>query len=197
MSRPSTLRKAQRTQNKTALGRIEREVHNRSSLSRFTDLANTVLDVGKRAPAFTLPNAHGERTRLTDLRGRWVVLYFYAKDGANGCTSQARAFRDAHQQFEESGAVILGVGPDGCESHAAFIKAEKLCFDLLVDRDSKLAIRYGACREKGRSGFRYYGIVRSTFLIDPSGRIVHIWDNLRVHGHVARVLKRFTEELEI
>lgn len=159
-------------------------------------MANTVLDVGKRAPAFTLPNAQGERTRLTDLRGRWVVVYFYAKDQSNGCAVQARNFRDAFTEFKKLGAVILGVGADCQESHAAFIKQEKLPFNLLVDRDSKLAIRYGAHREKGRSGFRYHGIVRSTFLIDPSGRIVHIWDNLRVKGHVERVLKRFTEELQ-
>ncbi len=160
-------------------------------------MANPVLNVGKRAPAFTLPNAHGERTRLTDLRGRWVVLYFYSKDRSNGCVTQAREFRDAQSEFEKKGAVIIGVGPECQESHADFAKTEKLGFDLLVDRDSKLAIRYGACREKGRADFRYYGIVRSTFLIDPSGRIVHIWDNLRVNGHVARVLKRFNEELEI
>ena len=161
----------------------------------FIDLANTVLDVGKRAPAFTLPNAQGARTRLTDLRGRWVVVYFYSKDHSNGCATQARDFRDAHAEFAKLGAVILGVGPDCQESHAKFAKQEKLRFDLLVDRDSKLAIRYGAYREKGRSGFRYHGIVRSTFLIDPSGRVVHIWDNLRVKGHVARVLMRFSEEL--
>jgi thioredoxin-dependent peroxiredoxin len=171
-------------------------VHNRFSLSLFSNLANTVLAVGKRAPAFTLPNAHHERTRLTDLRGRWVVLYFYAKDKSHGCATQARDFRDAQPQFDNKGAVILGVGPCCSESHARFSKEEKLRFDLLVDRDSRLAIRYGACREKGRSGFRYYGIVRSTFLIDPSGRIVHIWDNLRVNGHVARVLKRLSEELD-
>ncbi|MDP7061465.1 MAG: peroxiredoxin [Planctomycetota bacterium] len=159
-------------------------------------MANTVLDVGKRAPAFTLPNAQGERTRLTDLRGRWVVVYFYAKDQSNGCAAQARDFRDSYAEFRKLGAVILGVGSDCMESHAAFIKKEKLPFNLLVDRDSKLAIRYGAHREKGRSELRYHGIVRSTFLIDPSGRIVHIWDNLRVKGHVARVLKRFTEELQ-
>jgi peroxiredoxin Q/BCP len=159
-------------------------------------LANPVLEVGKRAPAFTLPNARGERTRLTDLRGRWVVVYFYAKDKSNGCVTQARDFRNAHAEFTKKGAVILGVGPCCRESHAEFSKEEKLKFDLLVDRDSKLAVRYGVCREKGRAGIRYYGVVRSTFLIDPSGRIVHIWDNLRVNGHVARVLKRFTEELE-
>ncbi|MCP4092968.1 MAG: peroxiredoxin [Planctomycetes bacterium] len=159
-------------------------------------MANTVLDVGKRAPAFTLPNAHGERTRLTDLRGRWVVVYFYAKNQSNGCATQARDFRDSFAEFKKLGAVIFGVGAECRDSHAAFIKKEKLPFDLLVDRDSKLAIRYGAHREKGRSGFRYHGIVRSTFLIDPSGRIVHIWDNLRVKGHVDRVLKRFAEELQ-
>jgi peroxiredoxin Q/BCP len=158
-------------------------------------LANTVLEVGKRAPAFTLPNAYGGRSRLTELRGRWVVVYFYIKDGSGSCVMQARDFRDAHAQFEGSGAVILGVGNECRESHAEFILAEDLCFDLLVDRDSKLATRYGVWREKGRSGFRYYGIVRSTFLIDPSGRIVHIWDNLRVKGHVARVLNRLVEEL--
>lgn len=158
-------------------------------------MANPNLSVGKRAPAFTLQNAAGERIRLTEQRGRWVVLYFYPKDMGRGCTTIARDFQSALEEFESLRAVVMGACSDTRERHAAFAAAESIHFDLLVDRDSKLASRYGVWREKTRGGHRYLGLVRSTFLIDPSGHIVHLWDNVRVKGHVAQVLARLEEEL--
>ncbi len=151
-------------------------------------MANPLLAEGLRAPAFTLPSQDGERIRLTGFRGRWVVLYFYPKDMTPGCTLEACEFRDRAAQFKRRGAVILGVSPDDSASHQEFLRKYKLPFPLLVDRDSKIAARYGVWREKSNYGRKYMGIVRSTFLIDPSGKLARIFDNLRVKGHAEKVL---------
>ena len=158
-------------------------------------MANQVLRAGDRAPAFILSGDDGERVRLTEYRGRWVVLYFYPRDFTAGCTAQACAFRDSEKAFAEVGAVLLGIGPDEVESHARFRTELGLGFPLLHDRDARVASRYGVWREKRTGGHRYLGLVRSTMLVDPSGRIAQIWDNVRVKGHVDRVLTGLHEEL--
>jgi len=159
-------------------------------------MANSVLQAGDRAPAFTLPADDGDRLRLTEYRGRWVVLYFYPKDFTPGCTAQAGDFQDALADFEDLGAVVLGIGPDPVESHAEFRSACGLGFPLLHDRDAKIASRYGVWREKQHHGRRYLGIVRSTMVLDPSGRVAQLWDNVRVKGHVDKVLNWLRKELE-
>ena len=159
-------------------------------------VANPILDAGKRAPAFTLPSTDGEKFRLTEHRGRWIVVYFYPKDLTAGCTTEAGDFQAAHAQLEELGAVLVGVSPDPMSQHEKFAAKLKLDFELLSDRDSKVALKYGVWRTKQNYGREYMGIVRSTFLVDPSGKIARVWDNIRVKGHVDKVVQALTEELE-
>lgn len=159
-------------------------------------MSNAVLAPGKRAPAFTLKSDQGEEIRLTQHRGRWVVLFFLPQSLTPSCCAQAKDFQDAAKEFSSSGAVVLGVSPSDSQRQAHFRSCNNLGFPLLHDRDAKLAIRYGVYRERKTSARTYLGIVRSTILIDPSGKVTHLWDNLRVKGHVARVLQRLKEELQ-
>ena len=158
-------------------------------------MANHVLKPGQRAPAFTLAADDGSRQRLTDFKGRWVVVYFYPKDLTPGCTTEACDFRDAMRDFQRAGAAVLGLSPDPLESHARFRAAHRLNFPLLADRDAKTAARYGVWREKSNYGRSYMGIVRSTFLVDPAGKVAAAWDNVRVRGHAAKVLERLRVEI--
>jgi len=157
-------------------------------------LANPILEEGKRAPAFTLPASTGARFRLTEHKGIWVVVYFYPKDRTPGCTTEAQEFQQAKAKFEKAGATIVGLSPDPMDSHLRFAEKLGLEFPLLVDRDAKVAAKYGVWRTKKNYGREYLGLVRSTFLIDPSGKIARVWDNIRVRGHVDRVWTALQEE---
>lgn len=157
-------------------------------------MANQVLQPGQRAPAFTLKSGDGETFRLTERRGRWVVAYFYPRDFTAGCTQEACDFRDARRDFARLGAELVGISPDDADTHADFAGELRLGFPLLADRDARVAARYGAWREKRSNGRSYDGIVRSTFLIDPAGRIAAVWDGVRVKGHAEKVLARLREE---
>lgn len=158
-------------------------------------MANSTLRVGDRAPAFTLPAADGSRVRLTELRGRWVVLYFYPKNFTPACTAQACDFRDRHESFLATGAVVMGISPDPVDRHARFQEELGIDYPLLHDRDARIATRYGVWREKNTRGRSYLGLVRATLLLDPSGRIAALWDNVRVRGHVDKVLSGLRQEL--
>lgn len=131
----------------------------------------TPLSTGDEAPDFALPSDTGETVRLSDLRGKKVVLYFYPKDDTSGCTKQACGFRDAHETIEAEGAVVLGVSPDGEASHRRFKAKHDLPFTLLVDADHSVAEAYGAWGEKSMYGRTYEGVIRSHFVIDEEGRI--------------------------
>lgn len=157
-------------------------------------MANPTLEEGKRAPAFTLPSTDGDKFRLTEHRGRWIIAYFYPKDLTPGCTTEAENFRDALDRFEDQGAVVVGISPDPMPQHEKFSAKLDLNFELLTDRDAKVASKYGVWRTKKNYGREYLGIVRSTFLIDPSGKIARVWDNIRVKGHVDKVLQALEEE---
>lgn len=157
-------------------------------------MANHVLKPGCRAPAFTLKSGDGSAVRLTERKGKWVVVYFYPKNFTSGCTQEACEFRDARKELAKLGAEVIGISPDPAESHAEFAGQLRLGFPLLSDRDAKVAAKYGVWREKAQSGRRYQGIVRSTFLIDPAGKIAAVWDNVRVKGHTDKVLARLYEE---
>lgn len=159
-------------------------------------MTNAFLAPGKRAPAFTLMSDQGEKVRLTEHRGRWVVLFFLPQRLTPTCRRQVQEFQAAEGSFGDHGAVLLGVCPVDAERQAEFRRCNRIDFPMLCDRDAKLAIRYGVYRERRTSARTYMGIVRSTVLIDPSGRVAHLWDNLRVNGHVARVLDRLKEELQ-
>ena len=147
--------------------------------------------VGDAAPEFTLPAAPDrKKVSLADFRGKPVVLYFYPRDMTPGCTTQACDFRDANDDFDAAGATVLGISPDSVEKHNRFIGAHDLPFTLLADEDRKVCNLYGVWVEKTNYGKKSMGIARTTFLIDADGTIAEIWPNVRVAGHVAKVLER-------
>jgi peroxiredoxin Q/BCP len=148
-----------------------------------------MLTPGSMAPAFALPADSGETVRLADLKGRKVVLYFYPKDDTEGCTVEACGFRDRWAQLEKAGAVVLGVSPDGVASHGRFKKKFKLPFPLLADPDHAVAERYGVWGEKSMFGRKYFGVIRTTFVIDEAGRIARVFERVRPKGHAAMVLE--------
>jgi peroxiredoxin Q/BCP len=143
---------------------------------------------GDPAPEFALPDDHGTLHRLADRRGSWTVVYFYPKDDTPGCTTEARQFRDLHDDLGGLDAEIWGVSPDGSGSHAAFRAKFGLPFTLLSDEDHAVAEAYGAWQERMNYGKRYMGIARSSFLVDPDGRIATAWPKVTADGHAAQVL---------
>ena len=132
------------------------------------------LKVGDPAPDFEAQNQEGETVRLSDLRGRRVVLYFYPKDNTPGCTTQACGFRDQYPAFGEKNTVVLGVSTDNARSHQRFRERYNLPFPLLVDSDHQLAEQFGVWRQKKLAGHTYMGIVRSHFVIDEQGRLADV-----------------------
>ncbi len=147
------------------------------------------LAAGDAAPAFELPDQDGSVHRLTQYRGRTVVLYFYPRDETPGCTAQACSFRDSHDLIVAEGAVVLGVSADDAESHRSFRKNHALPFPLLVDGDAAVAREYGAWGEKVLYGRRFMGLSRSTFVIGPDGILAKVWKRARPNEHGTEVLK--------
>lgn len=151
-------------------------------------MSDPLIEEGDRAPDFTLPADDGTQVRLADLAGHPVVLYFYPRDNTPGCTRQAAGFRDALPEFQAAGAVVLGISPDGVASHARFRDRHDLNFRLLADPDHSVAELYGAWREKSAFGVQKMGLERTTFLVDPSGRVARVWRKVKVDGHAQEVL---------
>lgn len=150
--------------------------------------ASKLIDEGQTAPAFTLKDQFGQTHKLADCRGRWVVLYFYPRDHTPGCTTQACGFRDHYEPLRGLGAKVFGISPDDAKSHGRFADKYTLPFPLLVDPDNKVATKYGVWREKHMYGRKHMGIVRTTYLIGPSGKVARRWDKVRVAGHVEEVV---------
>lgn len=151
------------------------------------------IEVGKKAPAFTLTDQNGDKHKLSDYKGKNVVLYFYPKDDTSGCTKQACQFRDGLPRFEKLDAVILGVSPDDEKSHTKFIGKHDLNFTLLADTEKKVCEKYGVWQEKSMYGRKYMGVARTTYLIDGAGKVVARWDKVKVPGHDEAVLKALTD----
>ena len=151
------------------------------------------ISAGVPAPDFTLPDQDGEARKLSDYRGRPVVLYFYPKDDTPGCTKEACAFRDRLSEIEGLGAVVLGVSADSVESHQKFTEKYTLNFPLLADTEHAVAEKYGAWREKNMYGRVSMGIQRSTYLIGADGRIARLWKKVSVDGHDADVIAALQE----
>jgi len=151
------------------------------------------LEPGKKAPDFTLPADDGTKVKLSSLRGKPVVLYFYPRDDTPGCTAEACAFRDRKSQIAEHGAAVLGVSTDPVESHVKFRDKFQLNFPLLADTEHKVAEKYGAWREKTRFGKTSMGVQRSTFLIDAGGVVRKVWKSVKVEGHDQQVLAALAE----
>jgi peroxiredoxin Q/BCP len=146
------------------------------------------LEEGQPAPTFTLRSDGGEDVSLASLRGRRVVLYFYPKDDTPGCTAQATGIRDAWGEFEQAGAVVLGVSPDGEASHAAFKQKHDLPFTLLADTDHAVADAYGVWGEKSFAGKTSMGVHRSTFVIGADGNVVRVFLDVKPAEHADQVL---------
>jgi peroxiredoxin Q/BCP len=152
------------------------------------------LKPGDKAPAFALPSDGGETVALKDLKGKPVVLYFYPKDDTSGCTVEACEFRDSWKDVKKTGAVVLGVSPDGVGSHQKFKAKFSLPFPLLADEGHAVAEAYGAWGEKSMYGRKYQGILRTTFLIGRDGKIVRVFEKVKPRGHAAEVLAALREE---
>jgi thioredoxin-dependent peroxiredoxin len=147
-----------------------------------------VVEEGQEAPDFELASDAGELVRLSQFRGQPVVLYFYPRDDTPGCTAQACDIRDNYDDFEKRGAVVLGVSADEESSHVKFKEKYGLPFTLLADTDHNVAEQYGTWVEKNFGGKKYMGVERSTFLIDPEGRIAKVMRRVKPDTHVERVL---------
>jgi len=149
----------------------------------------SVVEEGKKAPAFSLPASSGAKVSLKDFAGKKVVLYFYPKDNTPGCTTEAQGFRDAARKFNKLGAVVLGVSKDSVASHCKFIEKHELNFTLLSDEDGDVLVKYGAWGEKNMYGKKMMGIIRSTFVIDESAVVRKVFRSVKVAGHVDKVLE--------
>jgi len=150
--------------------------------------------VGQAAPQIELPDDTGTTRRLSDARGKWTVLYFYPKDDTPGCTVEACEFRDANDQMDARGAEVWGVSVLGSGSKEAFKRKFGLPFVLLADEDHSAAEAYGTWVEKENYGRRYWGVQRSTFLVDPDGHVARVWRKVKPEGHAAQVLAALDEE---
>jgi len=147
------------------------------------------LEVGKKAPAFTLINQDGEEVSLKDFAGQRVVLYFYPADDTPGCTTEACQFNDELKAFAKLETVVLGVSPNNEASHTKFREKYGLKFNLLCDPDKKMMEKYGAYGEKILYGKTVIGVIRSTFIIGPTGTIERTWYSVKTNGHAAKVLE--------
>jgi peroxiredoxin Q/BCP len=151
-----------------------------------------MVEEGKPAPDFELTSDAGERVKLSSLRGKPVVLYFYPKDDTPGCTTQACGIRDAYSDFRERGAVVLGVSPDDEASHVKFKEKYSLPFALLADPEHEVAEEYGVWKERNRYGKKSMGIERSTFVIDADGNVSKVMRRVKPDTHADDVLAALT-----
>ncbi len=154
------------------------------------------LKTGQSATDFSLPDQNSKLISLKDFKSKWLVLYFYPKDNTPGCTIEAIDFTKYLKDFEKLGAVVLGISPDSPESHCKFIEKQNLKITLLSDPEHKVLEKYGVWKLKSMYGNQYWGVHRSTFLIDPQGKIVHVWYGVKPVGHVEEVKKKL-EELKV
>jgi thioredoxin-dependent peroxiredoxin len=157
-----------------------------------------LIEPGKKAPTFSAKDQDGASHRLSDFAGRPVVLYFYPKDDTSGCTAEACAFRDLRPDFSKVKAIVLGVSPDDEKSHRKFVDKHELNFTLLADvapegGEPAICAKYGVWQEKSMYGRKYMGVVRTTYLIGPDGKVAERWDKVKVPGHADAVLEAIRE----
>lgn len=148
------------------------------------------------APAFKGVNQNNEIIASKDLKGQWYVLYFYPKDNTSGCTKQACDFRDSMSSLTKLGVKVIGVSPDGIKSHQKFINDHELNFNLISDEDKSICEKYGVWVQKSMYGRSYMGVERSTFIIDPDGKIKQIYSKVKVPGHVEAVMEWLKEHVQ-
>ena len=152
-----------------------------------------MVEVGKKAPSFSLQDQKGEKVSLNDLKGKNVVLYFYPKDNTSGCTQEACNFRDHFPNFGRLDAEIIGVSPDSVESHKKFAAKYKLPFRLLSDEKKELVEKYGVWKEKSMYGRKYMGVERSTFIIDKTGKVRNIFRKVKIANHNKEIIAALKE----
>jgi peroxiredoxin Q/BCP len=148
-----------------------------------------MIEEGKQAPAFTLQSAEGDKVSLADFKGKYLVVYFYPKDDTPGCTREAQGFSKALGQLDKLGAKVVGISKDSLEAHCKFRDKYSLKVTLLSDPDAKAIEKYGAWGEKNMYGKKSMGIVRSTVLVGPDGKVLKIFRRVKVDGHVEAVLE--------
>lgn len=148
-----------------------------------------MLEVGKKAPDFILPDQDGKNVSLKDFKGKKIILYFYPKDNTSGCTKEACSFRDDFPKFKKTDAVILGVSPDSVSSHKKFAEKFNLPFTLLSDEEKKVLELYNVWKEKSMYGKKYMGVERTTYIIDETGKIKKIFNKVKVDGHNLEVME--------
>lgn len=148
------------------------------------------LTINQEAPLFTLPNQDNAEISLKDFQGSYVILYFYPKDKTPACTTEACDFRDHLTNLQNLNAIVLGVSPDSVKSHQGFIEKEHLNFTLLSDTNKEVLKLYNAWGAKKLYGKEYEGVIRSTFIIDPEGKIAAIWKNVQVKGHIHAIKEK-------
>jgi len=146
------------------------------------------IAAGQLAPDFTLPTDAGDTLTLSSLRGQWVVLYAYPKDDTSGCTTEACEFRDLFPKFKKGKAVILGISPDSVKSHLKFKTKYELPFTLVADEEKVALQAYDIWKEKSMYGRKYMGVERTTFVIDPEGRIAKVFEKVKPAGHAEEVM---------
>lgn len=152
-----------------------------------------MLQIGDRAPDFTLPTDTGDNIKLSKLKGSPIVLFFYPKDDTSGCTAEAKSFTELGPDFAAAGAKVIGISPDSAASHAKFKSKHGLDVVLAADEEKSVVEAYGVWVEKSMYGRKYMGVERSTVLIDAKGRIAEFWRKVKVPGHAAEVLKTIRE----
>jgi peroxiredoxin Q/BCP len=153
----------------------------------------STIDVGKKAPAFTLQDENGTKVSLASLAGQWVVLYFYPKDDTPGCTVEACEFTSGLPKFDKLDATVFGCSRDTPESHRKFIAKYKLKIKLLSDPEHEVMEKYGAWGEKNNYGKKTMGVIRSTVLIDPAGKVAYHWATVKAAGHAEQVRAKLAD----
>jgi peroxiredoxin Q/BCP len=155
-----------------------------------------MIKINDKAPDFCLKNQNGENVCLDDFKGKWKVVYFYPKDNTPGCTLEARDFSQHLKEFEKQNTSIIGISPDSKESHKKFQDKHNLKINLLSDPEHNTLKQYGVWKPKKMFGKEYMGVVRSTFLVDSEGKVIHIWPKVKVTGHADEILGIIKEKKE-
>lgn len=154
------------------------------------------LEIDVLAPDFIAIDDANERITLSNYKGKWIVLYFYPKDNTSGCTKEACAFRDNMERITSLGAVVLGVSPDGIASHTKFKEKYNLNFSLIVDTEKEVCNLYDIMGEKSMCGRKYFGVIRTTYIINPDRKIAYVFNKVKVDGHVDKVIEKLYELME-
>ncbi|MFP4051715.1 MAG: peroxiredoxin [Thermoplasmata archaeon] len=151
------------------------------------------VNIGEEAPSFCLLDENGEEVCLYDYEGRWLILYFYPKDNTPGCTLEAQNFTEALDDFKDMDAEVVGVSPDDVETHEKFKQLKDLDIKLLSDSEHGVLEEYGVWKPKKMFDNEYFGVIRSTFIINPDSKISHKWEKVKVRGHVDEVKRKLAE----